>query len=171
MNTISSLLKASDAMNVANTILHPTDFSPNSDNAFVWASSLARDSKARLILLHVMPPSEAPTMQVPSPDPLQPVESQEAWNGQFQWPQPSDLKIVVEHRVAKGDAAEEILRFAKAVKCDLIVMGTHGRTGLRRLLTGSVAEEVLRNATCPVLALKTPLPDSPLAETMPGEAG
>jgi len=103
-------------------------------------------------------------MQEPPPNPLLPVESQEAWKGRFQWPQPSDPNIVVEHRVAEGDAPEEILRLAEAVQCDLIVMGTHGRTGLRRFLTGSVAEEVLRKATCPVLAAKTPLPDTQLAE-------
>jgi quercetin dioxygenase-like cupin family protein len=108
-------------------------------------------------------------MQVPRPD-WQPTESQGAWKGRFHWPQPSDPKVVVEHRVAEGDAPGEILRLAEAVKCDLIVMGTHGRTGLRRFLTGSVAEEVLRKATSPVLALKIPLPDTPLAEAKtPGD--
>jgi len=160
-------------MHTINTILHPTDFSENSDNAFVWACSLARDNKARLILLHVIPPSVDPLMQVPPPNPLLPAESQEALKGVFQWPKPSDPKIVVEHRVAEGDAPEEILRLAEAVKSDLIVMGTHGRTGLRRFLTGSVAEEVLRKATCPVVAIKSPLPETPpvLAKTpaKPGE--
>jgi nucleotide-binding universal stress UspA family protein/quercetin dioxygenase-like cupin family protein len=150
-------------MQTLKTILHPTDFSPSSDQAFVWACSLARDNKARLVLLHVVPPSMDPLMQVPTPDPLRPAESQEAWKGRLHWPQPQDPKIVVEHRVAEGDAPEEILRLAGAVRCDLIVMGTHGRTGLRRLLMGSVAEEVLRKATCPVLAFKTPLPETPLA--------
>jgi len=103
-------------------------------------------------------------MQVPTPDPFQPAEAQERWKGRFQWPQPSDPKIVVEHRVAEGYASEEILRLAGEMKCDLIVMGTHGRTGLRRFLVGSVADEVLRKATCPVVVQKTPLPDTPPAE-------
>jgi quercetin dioxygenase-like cupin family protein len=60
--------------------------------------------------------------------------------------------------VAEGDASVAILRLAQAAGCDLIVMGTHGRTGLGRLLAGSVAEEVLRKAACPVMAVKTPIP-------------
>jgi len=52
----------------------------------------------------------------------------------------------------------EILGVAEETKCDLIVMGTHGRTGLGRLLMGSVAEQVVRKATCPVLTVKTPQP-------------
>jgi nucleotide-binding universal stress UspA family protein len=142
------------------TILHPTDLSETSHNAFVWACSLAGNNNARLILLHVIPASAAPLLRVPLPNPMQPAETQEALNGTSPWPQPSDPKIVVEHRVAEGDAPVEILRLAEAVKCDLIVMGTHGRTGLRRLLSGSVAEEVLRKAACPVLAVRTPLPYS-----------
>jgi quercetin dioxygenase-like cupin family protein len=92
-----------------------------------------------------------------APNPLQPAEGQEClrwW--QFAWPQPPDGDIRVEHRVAEGNASQEILRSAQALKCDLIVMGTHGRTGLDRLLTGSVAEEVLRKAPCPVLVVRMP---------------
>ncbi len=63
--------------------------------------------------------------------------------------------------MAEGDPAEEILRLAAALRCDLVVMGTHGKTGLGRLLTGSVAEEVLRKAVCPVLVVKTPLRPTP----------
>jgi len=59
-----------------------------------------------------------------------------------------------------GQPADEILRLARKVSCDLIVMGTHGRTGLARLLHGSVAEEVLRKATCPVLTVHLPAPHS-----------
>jgi hypothetical protein len=57
----------------------------------------------------------------------------------------------------KGDPAEEILRVAEETKCDLIMIGTHGRTGLGRLLMGSVAEQVVRKAHCPVLTVKAPL--------------
>ena len=55
---------------------------------------------------------------VPTPDPSRPAESQEAWKAGFPWPQPSDPTIVVEHRVAEGDAADEILRLAATEKCD-----------------------------------------------------
>jgi quercetin dioxygenase-like cupin family protein len=70
----------------------------------------------------------------------------------------------VEHRLAEGDPEEEILRLSESVRCDLIVMGTHGRTGLERYLTGSVAEGVLRKAVCPVLVVKTPLRRKPEME-------
>src|SRR5262249_27158268 len=66
----------------------------------------------------------------------------------------SDVKV--EHRLVEGFAAEGILNAAKEAKADIIVMGTHGRTGFNRLLMGSVAEEVLRKATCPVLTVKPP---------------
>jgi quercetin dioxygenase-like cupin family protein len=73
----------------------------------------------------------------------------------------------VEHRLAEGDPAEEVLRLASALRCDLIVMGTHGRTGLGRILTGSVAEAVLRKADCPVMVVRTPLGPTPEAGPEP----
>jgi nucleotide-binding universal stress UspA family protein len=142
------------------TILHPTDFSENSRYAFQTACSLARDHDARLVLLHVMVPASAPLIDAPATDSSRSTESQEALKGRFPWPLPLDSDIVVEHRAAEGDPIEEILRMAKSLQCDMIVMGTHGRTGLRRLLTGSVAEEVLRRASCPVLAVRPPFPES-----------
>jgi nucleotide-binding universal stress UspA family protein/quercetin dioxygenase-like cupin family protein len=145
------------------TILHPTDFSESSRHAFQTACSLVKDQNSRLIVLHVVPPFTGPVPVEPVPNPLVPAESQEFLSGRFSWPQPSDPKILVEHRVAEGEAAEQILQLAKALPCDLIVMGTHGRTGLSRFLTGSVAEQVLRKAGCPVLAVKTPLPETPSA--------
>ena len=138
------------------TILHPTDFSDNSRPAFQMACDLAGVNHATLVVLHVMMPSVSPLMESLPPDPLQPAESQGSL-AQLPWPQPSDSQIRVEHRLAEGDPGDEILRLSEALRCDLIVMGTHGRTGLGRLLTGSVAEEVLRKAVCPVLVVKTPL--------------
>ena len=157
------------------TILHPTDFSENSRYAFQSVCALARDNHATLLVLHVMMPSVSPLAQagtlaweddgtVHVPDPLPSAESQESL-AQLPWPQPSDPRIRVEYRLAEGDPAEEILRLSELLRCDLIVMGTHGRTGLGRLLTGSVAEEVLRKAVCPVLVVKTPLRATPDAET------
>jgi nucleotide-binding universal stress UspA family protein len=60
-----------------------------------------------------------------------------------------------EFRVEEGEAAAEIIRVAQETQCDLIVMGTHGRTGIPRLLMGSVAENTLRHASCPVLVVKS----------------
>jgi nucleotide-binding universal stress UspA family protein len=58
--------------------------------------------------------------------------------------------------MTEGDAVDEILRVARDADADLIVLGTHGRTGLGRLLMGSVAEQVVRRAPCPVLVVKAP---------------
>ena len=65
-------------------------------------------------------------------------------------------KVQMEHRLIQGYAIEEILREAVETKCDLIIMGTHGRTRLGRLLMGSVAEQIVRRAPCPVLTVKMP---------------
>jgi nucleotide-binding universal stress UspA family protein/quercetin dioxygenase-like cupin family protein len=153
-------------------ILHPTDFSQNSRYAFQSACALARDNRATLIVLHVMMPSVSAVLDHPPPDPLRSAESQ-ASVAPLPWPQPSDPGVTVEHRVTEGDAAQEILRLSGLLHCDVIVMGTHGRTGLGRLLIGSVAEAVLRSANCPVLVVKAPPPASPDAESemtaSPGE--
>ena len=74
--------------------------------------------------------------------------------------QAPDAQIVVEHRLEEGNPVAEILRVARETHCDLIVMGTHGRTGLAHLLMGSVAEQVVRKAGCHVLVVKTPFPPS-----------
>jgi len=148
-------------MSSIQTIVHPTDFSDNSDYAFRTACSLAKDHQACLVLFHVVPPLVAPIMPEPAPDPMVSADSQEClrrWH--FIWPEPPDPSVRIEHRVAEGIASKEILRMAQTLKCDLIVMGTHGRTGLDRLLTGSVAEEVLRKASCPVLVVRMPPPQA-----------
>jgi nucleotide-binding universal stress UspA family protein/quercetin dioxygenase-like cupin family protein len=154
------------------TILHATDFSENSRPAFETACALARDYQATLIVLHVMMPSSSPVFEEPPADPIKSAESQERF-AHLPWPQPSGPPVKIEHRVAEGDAAEEVLSLSEALSCDLVVMGTHGKTGLGRLLTGSVAEEVLRKAHCPVLVVKTPPAMSPAAEARstasPGE--
>jgi nucleotide-binding universal stress UspA family protein/quercetin dioxygenase-like cupin family protein len=146
-------------MHPIHTILHPTDLSTGSGFAFQMACSLAKDYNARLVLLHVVPPVTAPLLSESPPEPLE---------KRFPWPQAADPKVRVEHQVVEGNAPEEILRLAENIHCDLIVMGTQGRTGLNRWLAGSVAEEVLRKSTCPVLAVKAP-PFMPVPHARPGE--
>jgi nucleotide-binding universal stress UspA family protein/quercetin dioxygenase-like cupin family protein len=146
------------------TILHPTDFSENARCAFETACAMARENGATLIVLHVMAPDISPLPHGPLPDPMQSAESQ-GQGSQFPWPRTSDSQIRVEHRLAEGGAADEILRLSNLVPCDLIVMGTHGRSGVRRFLTGSVAEEVLRKAACPVLVARIPLRFAPEPES------
>jgi nucleotide-binding universal stress UspA family protein len=68
--------------------------------------------------------------------------------------------VDIDHCLTDAEPYSEILRVAQDNSCDLIVMGTHGRTGLRRIFMGSVAEKVVRQAPCPVLTVKMPFPES-----------
>jgi len=130
------------------TILHPTDFSERSGYAFQLACSLARDRGARLIVLHAMP---VPLVQEKR-------LYREEIEGELNRLGAPDPQVRVEHRLEEGDPATQILRVAQETDCDLIVMGSHGRTGLDRLLMGSVAEQVVRRASCAVLTVKAPFP-------------
>ena len=136
------------------TILHPTDFSEYSDYAFRFACSLARDHGARVVVLHVAPPPAAvPIDGMPVTAPA-PGLYKEHLEQRLHEIRPSDPNVPVEYRLEEGFPATEILRIANEIHADLIVLGTHGRTGLGRLLMGSVAEQVVRKATCPVLTVK-----------------
>jgi nucleotide-binding universal stress UspA family protein len=133
------------------TILHPTDFSEHSKFAFRLASALARDYNARLILLHVIPLSTVTYAGGPVPAAWPSIEEVEAKLGQLKR---QAQHVRVESAVMEGDPVDMILRAAEETHSDVIVMGTHGRTALTRLLLGSVAELVLRKAPCPVLTVK-----------------
>ena len=140
-------------MSKIRTILHPTDFSERSESAFHLASSLARDHGAQLIVLHVIPPPVSHGEVVARQQPNGYREQMCDWLYRLQAPASG---VDIDHRLTDGEPYAEILRVAEDDSCDLIVMGTHGRTGLGRLLMGSVAEQVLRRASCPVLTVKTP---------------
>jgi nucleotide-binding universal stress UspA family protein len=140
------------------TILHPTDFSERAGYALHLAAALARDYGARLVVLHVVTP---PTVVygeavVPvSPEELRAPAREQL--DRLRLPRPD---VRAERRLEEGEAVEEILRVARDIGADLIVLGTHGRTGLGRLLMGSTAETVVRKASCPVLTVKAPFPAS-----------
>jgi nucleotide-binding universal stress UspA family protein len=143
------------------TILHPTDFSPQSAHAYQLACALARDYRARLVLLHVHPPEIVyGEGYVLPPDPAVVLKELEQ---ELDHLPPPDPGIRVDRVFKEGDPVTDILATARETGCDLIVMGTHGRTGVGRLLMGSVAEAVLRRAPCPVLTLKAPLPGASTA--------
>jgi nucleotide-binding universal stress UspA family protein len=150
-------------------VLYPTDFSDCAAYAFELASCLAGDYRARLVILHVYVPSVIAFGEMP-PVPPVPVDDQKAAQARLEQLQPYDRSVLVETVMREGDPATEILRLAQEMPCDLIVMGTHGRTGLPRLLMGSVAEEVLRNAVCPVLTVKSAPVESARHETSRKEA-
>jgi nucleotide-binding universal stress UspA family protein len=142
------------------TILHPTDFSEPSDFAFELACALARDYGARLLILHVVPP---PLFHGEVVDRRAETGFTKGIRELLERRRPTDATVPVEHVLDDGDPAGVTVHLAQERRCDLIVMGTHGRTGLGRLLMGSVAERVMRAAPCPVITVRTPL-HMPLAE-------
>lgn len=136
------------------TVLHPTDFSEASQAALQTAGALARDQNARLVLLHVAPPPLATLGGTTGIPPVPDEYGREELMRQLSQVRPPDPAVPVEYRLEYGRPAEAIARVARELGCELVVIGTHGRTGLRWLLMGSVAEEVLRTAPCPVLTVK-----------------
>jgi len=138
------------------TILHPTDFSDNAAYALQLACSLARDHGARLIVLHAHRP---PVMVLGGTEAIPPLpveEEIEELEAQLKALNLPMSGITVERKLIQGEPVTTIVEFAQRVPCDLIVMGTHGRRGLRHLLLGSVAEQVVRKAPCPVLTVRVP---------------
>ena len=142
------------------TILHPTDFSDRSENALHFAAALARDYGARLVVVHVMPrPIVAFGEGVVPPDPADTLAEAQEQLDRLVVPggvPPADRRLM-----ESDDAAGTILHAARDLPADLIVLGTHGRSGVARVLLGSVAEQVVRRAPCPVLTVTAPFPAAP----------
>ena len=133
-------------------ILHPTDFSQPSRPALELACALARDYNAELLVIHVVTPP-----RVFAPDGIAvpfPVEEPYEIHAELARMRPADHGVKFDHKVLEGDPAQEILKAAADFNADVIVMGTHGTSGLTRLLVGSVAEKVMRKAPCPVLTVR-----------------
>ena len=143
-----------------NLIVVPTDFSDRSLRAVDYAVALADSFDARLEVLYVH-------------ETLPPI-SDVAWQGDFADAEQDAVAraeksldemvaarvpghVAVKTVVASGHTAKEIIKYAERDNADLIVMSTHGRTGLKHALMGSVTEQVIREAPCPVMALKRPL--------------
>jgi universal stress protein A len=140
-------------------ILAPTDFSDYSKQALSDALELAQTFGAKLSLLHVVEPSPylgeftPPTMGA---DLLSDLERQASAALAQLLPDAQEAKVEVTRAVAIGSPSQTIVETAEAEHVDLIVMATHGRTGLSHLLIGSVAERVVRTAPCPVLTIRPP---------------
>jgi nucleotide-binding universal stress UspA family protein len=133
-------------------ILYPTDFSSYSNQAYFHAIALAKTHGASLTALFVYHPDGIMTPGSQGDEQA----DRRYWQEQLEQIRPVDPQIPVSHVLLQGDPATEIVRYGRDVGADLIVMGTHGRTGLDRLLMGSVAEKVLRDAACSVLVVKLP---------------
>ncbi len=138
------------------TILYATDLAGDPEYTFRLACALARDQQARLVVLHVAEPPPFITYREMERQ-LEKVRGyRQELLDQLHGLRPDDPRIPVEYRLVDGDPATEILQLARVLNSDLIVLGTHGRKGLDRLLLGSVAEQVLRKAPCPVLTARAP---------------
>lgn len=143
-----------------NVILFPTDFSTASDTALPHAETLAKQKSATLLILHVEEPPLAyggGELYYGLPEP-----SSERILKMLEQVVPSDQTVSFKHRLTIGDPAGEIVRIASEEGAEMIVLGTHGRSGMTRMLMGSVAEAVVRRAPCPVLVYRA------AAETLVG---
>lgn len=142
-------------------ILVPTDFSEFGQQAMLYGTELAIRFDAELHLLNVVQDAVAmfpePNMMGTSMNDLV-ADMQHLAKKQLEElpnsPGTENLQVVREVRV--GPAFLEIVRYAKTANIDLIVIGTHGRTGIKHMLLGSVAEKVVRKAPCPVLTVSHP---------------
>ena len=138
-------------------IVCPTDFSDFSRRALDHALALAKWYEAEVSVLHViprvlMPPEAYPYLTEPIfPDP-QVREDALAELGRFVH-RARETGVTTEVRLKEGDAVDEIVKLAAQLPAYLIVMGTHGRRGLERLVLGSVTEKVLRKVSCPVMTV------------------
>jgi nucleotide-binding universal stress UspA family protein len=140
-------------------VLHPTDFSSASRPAFDRALALARDSRAELVILHVLAPV-IPVMgegYVP-PQTYEAIDAAARRGAQRKLDtlvaRARQARVRVRGLLVEGSAHERIVRAAKSLRADLIVMGTHGRSGLARLFVGSVASRVVSAASCPVMTVR-----------------
>jgi nucleotide-binding universal stress UspA family protein len=136
-------------------ILHPTDFSEQANNAFQVACALAQTYAAKVTVMHVLDMSAAPMVNGVMPEVIAPARD-EVRDKLVRIPAP-DAAVEVDHVLAEGLPAREIVKVAQDTGCDLIVMGAHGRGFLGRLILGNVAEGVVRKATCPVLTVREPV--------------
>ncbi|MET0400835.1 MAG: universal stress protein [Cystobacter sp.] len=151
-------------MNTPSRILVPVDLMEGSQGIVDYAVALGRPFNAAIEVLHVWEPPQyvAPDLLVAAPGWMpQPVEKEaldaarqslERFVGAIQGAGPVTQKLVM------GEPSAAVLQVAESGSFDLIVMGTHGRRGLPRLVLGSVAQRIVARAHCPVLTLHVPTP-------------
>jgi len=138
-------------------ILFPTDFSEFNDAALEFASRLAAESGAILYVVHADDMEQIADVMANTGYPFpHEDETRRELHQKLQKVVPTVPGVKTQHCYLQGTATGEIVGFAEQQGIDLIVMASHGRTGLRRLLMGSTAENVMRQAPCPVLIVKQP---------------
>lgn len=135
-------------------VVVPIDFSDDSFNALATAAELVDDS-SHLHLIHVLPelePADPGVIWQTIDDRSRAKHAEQALRDELDQRQIDSDNVAIRF----GDAGHEIARFAKEVEAGLVIVASHGRTGLRHMLIGSVAERVVRLVHCPVLVLKQP---------------
>src|SRR5262249_1734710 len=155
-------------MTMFQTLIHPTDFDEPSKEAFRVARSLAHTLGARLVVFHVAPPPAVVAQDgrvILDPHDAEPVD---LW-AEYRAVQADAPKVPVQYSVVVGRGSEARRLLQEKVRelgeGALVVMGTHGRRGFRRLLWGSKAEEVVRDCPCPMLVVKAPPPKEPARDS------
>ena len=158
----SSLVPHPSSLMDIRAILLPTDFSECAARAVPVAADMARLLGARIICLHVVEPVVPAVGWTPVAEPLPVADVSERLEASATRELPKIARsaecagLDVEDVVTHGEAASEIVRVARERRAGLIVISSHGRTGLGRILFGSTAESVVRHAHCPVLVVKPP---------------
>lgn len=140
------------------TIIFPTDFSQGARAAMDYAVSLAKDYDAKLILLYVIQDISIAEWYIPSSISATDfiADMQKSASREMEkWGAEVAAKVTnVEKMVVRGIPFVEIIKTARDRSADIIVIGTHGRTGIDHMLFGSTAEKVVRKAHCPVLTVR-----------------
>lgn len=152
-------------------IIHATDFSRHSSAALRFAADESKQRNCKLLIVHVSPPVEgqavvagvgagtfpisgAMVMPPPEDATFGPNDLRSQLHDRLVSVVPTEVDVAVERELLEGDPAQEIVDLAERRGAAQIVMGSHGRRGLSRMLLGSVAESVVREAPCPVTIVK-----------------
>lgn len=139
-------------------IVHPSDFSSASSAAFRKAIEVAKADRAELMIVNVI----APIVPIAGDGYLSPKMYEDLRASAVAWSRKQLLKLVAKAKqrrvrakgfILEGPAHEQIIRFAKSRHADMVIMGTHGRSGFQKLLLGSVAGRVVSGARCPVMTV------------------
>jgi nucleotide-binding universal stress UspA family protein len=139
-------------------IVHPSDFSSASVAAFKKAIEMAKSDHADLMIVNVI----SPIVPIAGDGYLSPKMYEDLRASAIAWSQKQLHKLIAKAKQARirakgfileGAAPDEIIRFARSKRADVVVMGTHGRSGFKKLLLGSVAGRVVAGATCPVMTV------------------
>jgi nucleotide-binding universal stress UspA family protein len=139
-------------------IVHPSDFSSASSAAFRKAIEMAKADRAELMIVNVI----GPIVPIAGDGYMAPKMYEDLRASAIGWSRKQLHKLVAKAKqsrvrakafILEGPAPDQIVRFAKSKRADMVVMGTHGRSGFKKLLLGSVAERVVAGARCPVLTV------------------